>query len=84
MKWLKWIGAALLTALTLGLVRPGARKWQEKAVDNEQRHVEEDLAEASEANAKAKEHDDAAREIKAEAEKERKNESTDSIVDRWG
>jgi len=84
MKWLKWIGAILLFIVSLGLIKPaGARKWQEKAVSNEEKDIAKDLDTAAKANEKAKQHDDKAHAIKAEAEKDKENETTSSILDRW-
>ena len=78
-----WIVGILLLVLTLGMVKPSDKKWQEKAADNEEKDIQNDLHSAEVASGKAKEHDSKAKDIKAEAEKEVKDaKSTRSILDR--
>lgn len=77
-----WIIAGLL-ALFAVLSKADPRKWQEKAVKNEEDDVQNDLHQAEVANGKAKEHDEAAHRIKEEAEKDAPKQSTHSILDRW-
>ena len=79
-----WIIGILLLILTLGMVKPGDKKWQEKAVDNEEKNVKKSLDKAKAANKQAKVHDDEANKIKSAAEKDVKsNQPTRSILDKW-
>ncbi len=87
MSWLKsvwkWIVASGALILGFVLMRSNEQKWQEKAVNNEEDDIQNDLSLAERANEQAKVHDDKAHEIKAEAEKPKGKESTSTLLDRW-
>lgn len=78
MNWLKGLGVSLkiaVVALMAGLAimaaqrqKAEARKWQQKAVDVEDKNVETGTLTAAAANSKAKLHDAKSDEIKAKAE----------------
>ena len=59
-------------------------KWAEKAVENEDKDIQNDLHQAEVANGRASEHDQKAHEIKADAQKEAENvRKTNDILNRW-
>jgi len=79
-----WLIAGIVFIGGLLFLLPKKEKWQERAVENEEKNVKKSLDKAKAANKQAKVHDDEANKIKSDAEKDAKSDqSTGDILDKW-